>query len=74
MDTPAEGINRETQSYPDNHIWRKSSKSMSDGHCVEVGLAGQYVLLRDSKNPIGPGLAVNALAWNSLIQEIKQLA
>jgi hypothetical protein len=37
-------------------MWRKSSKSNSGGTCVEV--RHDLAALRDSKQPVGPRLAV----------------
>jgi hypothetical protein len=43
------------------HItWRKSTRSGAVGNCVEV--ASTLHLLRDSKNPTGPSLAVDVSA------------
>jgi hypothetical protein len=36
--------------------WRKSSRSGGSGDCVELANTG---LIRDSKNPAGPTLAVD---------------
>jgi hypothetical protein len=44
---------------------------MSDGHCVEVALSNELLLMRDSKDITGPKLAFSAHAWNSFVQEIK---
>ena len=46
-------------------VWRKSSRSGStSGNCVEVArnLPG-VVAVRDSKNPDGPALVVDSVAW-----------
>ena len=46
-------------------VWRKSSRSGgNDGNCVEVArnLPG-VVAVRDSKNPTGPALIINPVAW-----------
>ena len=37
-------------------VWRKSTRSSSEGVCVELANAGA---VRDSKNPVGPVLRVN---------------
>lgn len=37
--------------------WRKSSRSNSKGHCVEVAFAAQVVMTRDSKHRDGGVLA-----------------
>ena len=71
MDKFPEGADGEARSHLGNHAWRKSSRSMSDGHCVEVALSGQYVLMRDSKNAAGPELAFVTSAWNSFIQNVR---
>ena len=38
--------------------WRTSSYSVGNGACVEVAPAPDRVLVRDSKDPDGPALAV----------------
>lgn len=35
----------------DNFDWVKSSRSMATGACLELAAAGEYIALRDSKNP-----------------------
>nr|MDT0662538.1 DUF397 domain-containing protein [Micromonospora sp. DSM 115978] len=52
--------------------WRKSSRSDS-GSCVEVAdnVRGQ-VLVRDSKDPVGPTLAFGPAAWRTFIRAIPQ--
>jgi hypothetical protein len=46
--------------------WRKSSHSQSNGACVE--LSGALDAIRDSKNPGGPTLRVDAAA---LVRAVK---
>jgi hypothetical protein len=55
--------------------WRKSSYSGGSGtNCVEVAWSSHLppsmndgVLVRDSKNSVGPVLAVSATAWQQLL-------
>lgn len=65
-----EGVNGVSQT-----SWRKSSYSGGSGtNCVEVAWQSRRspstdagVLVRDSKNPVGPMLTVPAAAWRGLI-------
>ncbi len=57
-----------------NLAWRKSSYSGGDGgDCLEVadGVPGA-VPVRDSKNPTGPALAFEAVAWSSFVDAVKR--
>lgn len=47
--------------------WQKSSFSGIEGNCVEVALGSVGVLVRDSKYPAGPVLALPVGAWRDLI-------
>ena len=40
--------------------WRKSVRSQNNGACVEVARVGDVIGIRDSKNPNGPTLTVDA--------------
>ncbi|MFD7818505.1 DUF397 domain-containing protein [Streptomyces sp. NPDC059785] len=48
--------------------WIKSSYSTSDGpDCVEVATAPRHILIRDSKVPDGPRLALSPTTWASFL-------
>jgi hypothetical protein len=51
--------------------WRKSTYSGPEANCVEVGNAVGLVKVRDTKDPQGPTLAVNADAWRRFTTGIK---
>lgn len=53
--------------------WRRSSRSAQGANCVELAgpRSGRY-MIRDSKNPGGPVLAVSANAWRALRSQIKR--
>ncbi|MEW2068110.1 DUF397 domain-containing protein [Streptomyces sp. NPDC007346] len=53
--------------------WRSSSYSNTNGgECVEVsdGFPG-LVPVRDSKNPTGPALVIQAPAWDAFVTSLK---
>ncbi|MGH3857061.1 MAG: DUF397 domain-containing protein [Pseudonocardiaceae bacterium] len=47
--------------------WHTSSYSGGNGNCVQVAPAPDRVLVRDSKNPHGPALAVPTPAWRTFL-------
>ncbi|MFI1534576.1 DUF397 domain-containing protein [Streptomyces anandii] len=48
--------------------WIKSSYSGADTpSCVEVATAPHLILVRDSKNPTGPRLALGPAAWRGFL-------
>jgi Domain of unknown function (DUF397) len=51
--------------------WRKSSHSGGGNDCVEVAQTGTTCLVRDSKDPHGPRLAVRPQAWAAFLGHIK---
>ncbi|MFK4693541.1 DUF397 domain-containing protein [Streptomyces pristinaespiralis] len=49
--------------------WFKSSYSSGEGgECVEVAAASAAVLVRDSKQPAGAGLAFGPEAWAGFVR------
>ncbi|MBT2367015.1 DUF397 domain-containing protein [Streptomyces sp. ISL-10] len=51
--------------------WFKSSRSNgSGGECVECAHAGTGILIRDSKRPTGPVVAVATDAWQTFVEGV----
>jgi Domain of unknown function (DUF397) len=52
--------------------WRKSSYSSGNGgDCVESASSAAGVLVRDSKDPHGPVLALTPQGWQAFTGQIK---
>jgi hypothetical protein len=52
--------------------WRKSSRSMTNGNCVEVaGPTGQSIGVRDSMNPTGAVLGFTLGEWDAFVGSIR---
>lgn len=52
--------------------WRKSGRSdHQGGQCVEVAALACEIAVRDSKDPDGPMLVLDAAAWRALTHHIK---
>jgi len=50
--------------------WRKSSHSLANSDCVEIGFGSAGVAARDSKNPAGPVLVIGVAGWSAFLGEI----
>jgi len=59
-----------TTHEPDGIVWRTSSYSGTNGGCVEVAPASAGVVVRDSKDPEGPTLAVPTAAWRAFLATV----
>jgi len=55
-----------------NSSWRKSSRCVEQGACVEVSVFPQGIGLRDSKRPDEPFLLLSVDSWRSFIESIKR--
>lgn len=51
--------------------WRKASRSVANGACVEAASADGRVLVRDSANPSSAVIAYAPEAWQSFINSAK---
>ncbi|MEV5576615.1 DUF397 domain-containing protein [Spirillospora sp. NPDC052269] len=54
--------------------WRKSSRSaQANDQCIELADLADVVAVRDSKDPDGPKLTLDATSWRTLARRIKNL-
>ena len=51
--------------------WRKSTRSSTNGSCVEVRRAAGTIQVRDTKDRGGPVLAFPAQAWQEFIGAVQ---
>jgi Domain of unknown function (DUF397) len=52
--------------------WIRSTWSMTNGNCVEVApQPGQFIRVRDSKNPFGAVLGFPSAEWNAFVGAVR---
>ena len=51
--------------------WRKATRSVNNGACVELASAGAQVLVRDSTNRGGMVLSYSADGWRAFLAAAK---
>ncbi|HET9258013.1 MAG TPA: DUF397 domain-containing protein [Pseudonocardiaceae bacterium] len=56
-----------TAREPGRIVWHTSSYSTGNGACVQVAPAPGQVLVRDSKDPDGPALAIPTPVWRAFL-------
>lgn len=52
-------------------VWRKSTRSQSNGACVEWADLNDAVAVRDSKDPSGPALIFTRGEWRAFVEGVK---
>ncbi|MDA3648629.1 DUF397 domain-containing protein [Saccharopolyspora indica] len=62
---------RASRSLDEAH-WRKSSRSASNAHCVEVAVTTSAVGVRDTKDRNGGTLAFTPEQWASFTSRLQQ--
>ncbi|GHC58673.1 DUF397 domain-containing protein [Streptomyces cinnamoneus] len=57
-------------------VWRKSTYSDGQEDCLEVAdnIPTGLIPVRDSKNPAGPALLIEAGAWSAFVASLKAAA
>jgi hypothetical protein len=53
-------------------LWRKSSASGGNGACIEVAKLGSFILVRDSRAPLGAVLRFTPGQWDGLVRRTKE--
>lgn len=56
---------------PSDVVWRKASRSVGQGACVEVATLPGQTAVRDSKNRSGPMLRISDRSWAAFVGTLK---
>ena len=56
---------------PEPAEWRKAQRSMGNGNCVEISPIAGGIVVRDSKNPVGPVLRYSATSWLAFTRDAR---
>jgi hypothetical protein len=51
--------------------WRKATRSVGNGACVEVAPAGRHILVRDSQDQGGPVVPYAGTTWRAFLARAK---
>ena len=54
-----------------NATWRTSSRSATQGDCVEIAQTSTVTGIRDSKNPTRGRLILTTAQWTSFLRQVK---
>lgn len=57
-----------SHSYQPDPVWRKASRSLNQGECVEIAAIANTIGIRDSKNTQSPVLTFTRREWRSFVQ------
>ncbi|WP_326561333.1 DUF397 domain-containing protein [Micromonospora sp. NBC_01796] len=58
----------------ERNVWCKSSRSGSNGQCVEAMDQGHAVAVRDSKDKTGPTLTLSPAGWQAFVDGVKAVS
>jgi hypothetical protein len=56
---------------PKDIAWRKASRSVGQGACVEVASLQEHTAIRDSKNSSGLALTFGDGEWSVFLKSVK---